>query len=154
MSKKNLSLYQRAGAAALALAAGTAGAVSDLPGGPAVLQMNLGAPATRIAGEQIWLHWFLLIVCTVIFIGVFGVMFYSIVKHRKSVGHKAQELKEPLWVEISWTLIPFLIVIGMALPATKVMVALKDTTNSDLTIKVSGYQWKWVMTICAAKARG
>ncbi len=143
MSKKNLSLYQRAGAAALALAAGTAGAVSDLPGGPAVLQMNLGAPATRIAGEQIWLHWFLLIVCTVIFIGVFGVMFYSIVKHRKSVGHKAQELKEPLWVEISWTLIPFLIVIGMALPATKVMVALKDTTNSDLTIKVTGYQWKW-----------
>ena len=143
MSKKNLSLYQRAGAAALALAAGTAGAVSDLPGGPAVLQMNLGAPATRIAGEQIWLHWFLLIVCTVIFIGVFGVMFYSIVKHRKSVGHKAQELKEPLWVEISWTLIRFLIVIGMALPATKVMVALKDTTNSDLTIKVTGYQWKW-----------
>ena len=143
MSKKNLSLYQRAGAAALALAAGTAGAVSDLPGGPAVLQMNLGAPATRIAGEQIWLHWFLLIVCTVIFIGVFGVMFYSIVKHRKSVGHKAQELKEPLWVEISWTLIPFFIVIGMALPATKVMVALKDTTNSDLTIKVTGYQWKW-----------
>ncbi len=143
MSKKNLSLYQRAGAAALALAAGAATAASDLPGGPAVLQMNLGTPATRIAGEQIWLHWFLLIVCTIIFVGVFGVMFYSIVKHRKSVGHKAQELKEPLWVEISWTLIPFLIVIGMALPATKVMVALKDTTNSDLTIKVTGYQWKW-----------
>ena len=72
MSKKNLSLYQRAGAAALALAAGAATAASDLPGGPAVLQMNLGTPATRIAGEQIWLHWFLLIVCTIIFVGVFA----------------------------------------------------------------------------------
>ena len=127
----------------LALASGTAAAVGDLPGGPAVLQMNLGVPATRIASEQIWLHWFLLVVCSVIFVGVFGVMFYSILKHRKSLGHKAQELKEPLWVEIGWTLVPFLIVIGMALPATKLMVALKDTTNSDLTIKVTGYQWKW-----------
>jgi cytochrome c oxidase subunit 2 len=143
MSKQNLSLYQRGAATLLAFWAGTAAAVGDLPGGPAVLQTNLGAPATRIAGEQIWLHWFLLIICTIIFVAVFGVMFYSIVKHRKSVGHKAQELKEPLWVEISWTLVPFLIVIGMALPATKVMVALKDTTNSDLTIKVTGYQWKW-----------
>jgi cytochrome c oxidase subunit 2 len=143
MSKDNLSRCQQAGVAALALAASAANAVSDLPGGPAVLQMNLGTPATRIAGEQIWLHWFLLIVCTVIFVGVFGVMFYSIIKHRKSVGHKPQELSEPLWVEIGWTLVPFLIIIGMALPATKVMVALKDTTNSDLTIKVTGYQWKW-----------
>jgi cytochrome c oxidase subunit 2 len=143
MTKKKISLYQMAAATGLTLAAGIASAAGDLPGGPAMLQMNLGAPATRIAGEQIWLHWFLLIVCTIIFVGVFGVMFYSIWKHRKSVGHKPQELNEPLWVEIGWTLVPFLIIIGMALPATKVMVAMKDTTNSDLTIKATGYQWKW-----------
>lgn len=117
--------------------------VRDLPGGPAVNQLNFHPPVTRIAEEQHWLHWFMLIICTVIFVLVFGVMFYSIVKHRKSVGHKAQELPEPIWVELGWTIVPLLIVIGMALPATKVLVAQKDTTNSDLTIKVTGMQWKW-----------
>ena len=85
----------------------------------------------------------MLILCTVIFLAVFGVMFYSIWKHRRSVGHKAQELPEPLWVELGWTIVPFLIVIGMALPATKVLVAQKDTTNADLTVKVTGMQWQW-----------
>jgi cytochrome c oxidase subunit 2 len=79
----------------------------------------------------------------VIFVAVFGVMFYSILKHRKSLGHKAQELPEPIWVELGWTIIPLLIVIGMALPATKVLVAQKDTSNADLTIKATGMQWKW-----------
>ena len=126
-----------------ALAATTAHAVNDLPGGPAVNQLNLHPPVTRIAVEQQWLHWFMLILCTVIFVAVFAVMFFSIWKHRKSVGHKAQTLSEPIWVEIGWTLVPFIIVIGMALPATKVLVAQKDTTNADLTIKATGYQWKW-----------
>jgi cytochrome c oxidase subunit 2 len=115
----------------------------DLPGGPAVNQLNLHPAVTQIAAEQQWLHWFMLILCTVIFVVVFGVMFYSILKHRRSVGHKAEELPEPLWVELGWTIVPFLIVIGMALPATKVLVAQKDTTNADLTIKVTGMQWKW-----------
>jgi cytochrome c oxidase subunit II len=118
-------------------------AVKDLPGGPAVNQLNLHPAVTKIAEEQQWLHWFMLILCTVIFVIVFGVMFYSILKHRKSVGHKAQELPEPLWVEIGWTVVPFIIVILMALPATKTVVAQKDTTNADLTIKATGYQWKW-----------
>jgi cytochrome c oxidase subunit II len=118
-------------------------AVGDLPGGPAVNQLNFHPPVTRIAEEQHWLHWFMLILCTVIFVIVFGVMFYSIFKHRKSVGHKSQELAEPIWVELGWTIVPLLIVIGMALPATKVLVAQKDTTNSDLTIKATGMQWKW-----------
>lgn len=118
-------------------------AVNDLPGGPAVNQLNFHPPVTKIAEEQHWLHWFMLIICTVIFVLVFGVMFYSILKHRKSVGHKSQELAEPIWVELGWTIVPLLIVIGMALPATKVLVAQKDTTNSDLTIKVTGMQWKW-----------
>ena len=117
--------------------------VNDLPGGPAVNQLNLHPAVTRIARDQAWLHWFMLIVCTVIFIAVFSVMFYSIWKHRKSVGHKAATFHESVTVEIVWTIIPFIIVILMALPATKVIVAMKDTTNADLTVKATGMQWKW-----------
>lgn len=118
-------------------------AVSDLPGGPAVNQLNMHPPVTKIAEEQAWLHWFMLILCTVIFVAVFAVMFYSIWKHRKSVGHKAANFHESVTVEIIWTIVPFVIVILMALPATKVVVAMKDTTNADLTIKATGMQWKW-----------
>ena len=128
-----------AGTAAFTLAH----AVNDLPGGPAVNQLNLHPPVTKIAEEQHWLHWFMLIVCTVIFVAVFSVMFYSIWKHRKSVGHKPATFHESVVVEIVWTIVPFIIVILMALPATKVVVAMKDTTNADLTIKVTGMQWKW-----------
>jgi cytochrome c oxidase subunit 2 len=118
-------------------------AVNDLPGGPAVRQLNLPAGATKIAEEQAWLHWFMLIICTVIFIAVFGVMFYSIFKHRKSLGHKPASFHESVNVEIAWTVVPFIIVILMALPATKAVVAQKDTSNADLTVKATGYQWKW-----------
>ncbi len=128
---------------ALCAVSPAAHAVSDLPGGPAVRQLNLHAAATRIAVEQAWLHWFMLITCIVIFILVFSVMFYSIWKHRKSKGHKAANFHESVTVEVIWTIVPFLIVIGMALPATKVLVASKDTSNADLTIKATGYQWKW-----------
>ena len=147
-SQLNRLVTLRNTASALTLGAGVwvmnaAHAVNDLPGGPAVNQLNFAPAATKIAEEQHWLHWFMMIICTVIFLLVFGVMFYSIVKHRKSVGHKAQVLSEPIWVELGWTIVPFVIVIGMALPATKVLVAQKDTTNSDLTIKATGMQWKW-----------
>ena len=118
-------------------------AVTDLPGGPAVNQLNLHPAVTKIAEEQAWLHWFMLILCTVIFIAVFTVMFYSIWKHRKSVGHKAANFHESVTVEVIWTIVPFIIVILMALPATKVVVAMKDTTSADLTIKATGMQWKW-----------
>jgi cytochrome c oxidase subunit 2 len=135
-------------ALAVAMWAGTAmfslaHAVNDLPGGPSVRQMNLAPPVTRIAEDQHWLHWFMMILCTVIFVAVFSVMFYSIWKHRKSVGHKAATFHESVTVEIIWTIVPFIIVILMALPATKVVVAMKDTTNADLTVKVTGMQWKW-----------
>jgi cytochrome c oxidase subunit 2 len=122
---------------------GAAHAVSDLPGGPAVNQLNLHPPVTRIAQEQHGLHWMMLIICTVIFVAVFSVMFYSIWKHRRSQGAKAAHFHESVTVEVVWTVIPFIIVILMALPATKVLVAQKDTTNADLTIKTTGYQWKW-----------
>ncbi|MGB7991005.1 MAG: cytochrome c oxidase subunit II [Candidatus Methylophosphatis roskildensis] len=126
-----------------ALTGGAAHAVGDLPGGPAVRQWNLHPAVTRIAEEQQWLHNFMMILCTLIFIAVFAVMFYSIWKHRKSVGHKAANFHESITVELVWTIVPFVIVILMALPATKVLVAQKDTTNADLTIKATGYQWKW-----------
>ena len=84
-----------------------------------------------------------MIICLAIFVGVFGVMFYSIFKHRKSQGAKSANFHESTTVEILWTVVPLLIVIGMALPATKVVVAMKDTSAADLTIKATGYQWKW-----------
>ncbi len=143
MIKKISSKLQSLMLSAGVFAAQAAWAVNDLPGGPAVRQLNLHPPVTKIAEEQHWLHWYIMIICIVIFLLVFGIMFYSVWKHRKSVGHKAQELAEPLWVEIGWTVVPFIIVIFMALPATKVLVAQKDTTNADLTIKATGYQWKW-----------
>ena len=134
----------RAAMAGTTLAATAAWAqVNDLPGGPGVNQLNLGVPATRIAADIAWLHWMMLIICLIIFVAVFGVMFYSILKHRKSLGHKPANFHESVAVEIAWTLVPFLIVIGMGAMATKTVVAQKDTSNADLTIKVTGYQWKW-----------
>ena len=140
------NIYKKLESASLALAAygaTAAWAVNDLPGGPAVNQLNLHPPVTKIAEQQVWLHWFMLIICTVIFVAVFGVMFYSIWKHRKSLGHKPATFHESVKVEIAWTIVPFIIVILMALPATKAVVASKDTSNAELTIKATGYQWKW-----------
>ena len=125
------------------LATQAALAVNSLPGGPAVNQLDLHPPVTKIAAEQQWLHYFLLVICTVIFVGVFGVMFYSIIKHRKSRGAKAANFHESTTVEIVWTVVPLIIVVLMALPATKVVVAMKDTSSADLTIKATGIQWKW-----------
>lgn len=118
-------------------------AITDMPGGPSVNQINLAPAATNIAEQIHWLHYMVMLVCAIIFIAVFGVMFYSIFKHRKSKGAKPANFHESITVEIVWTLVPFLIVIAMALPATKTVVEMKDTSNSDLTIKVTGYQWKW-----------
>ncbi|MBZ8140288.1 cytochrome c oxidase subunit II [Rubrivivax gelatinosus] len=130
-------------AAGLALISGWAQAVQDLPGGPAVRQLNLQPAATRIAAEQYSLHTIVLLICVVIFVGVFGVMFWSILKHRKSLGHKAANFHESVTVEIAWTVVPFLIIILMGALATRTVVAMKDTSNADLTIKATGYQWKW-----------
>ena len=129
--------------AAGATVGGAAHAVEDLAGGPMVRQLNMPVGVTKIAQEQHFLHTVMMVLCTVIFIAVFAVMFYSIWKHRRSVGHKAANFHESVVVEVIWTIVPFVIVILMALPATKVLVAQKDTTNADLTIKVTGYQWKW-----------
>jgi len=117
--------------------------IGDAPGGPAVRQLNFTPPVTEIARNIDYLHYVVMAVCAVIFLAVFGVMFYSIIKHRKSKGHKPANFHESITVEILWTIVPFFIVIGLALPATKTVVAMKDTSNADITIKTTGYQWKW-----------
>ncbi|MDP9108863.1 MAG: cytochrome c oxidase subunit II [Pseudomonadota bacterium] len=131
--------------AAAMLLGGVASAapVLDSPGGPAVRQLNLHPGASEIARQIYSLHTFMLIICLLIFVAVFGVMFYSILKHRKSLGHKPATFHESTAVEIAWTVVPFVIVIAMALPATRTVVAMKDTSNADLTIKATGMQWKW-----------
>jgi cytochrome c oxidase subunit 2 len=146
----NITLRNRLAAGASGWLAGLAllpvqalAKVNDLPGGPAVNQLDLHAPASRIASDIQWLHVAMMIIIAVIFVGVFGVMFYSILKHRKSVGHKAANFHESVSVEIAWTVVPFLIVIAMGAMATRTVVAQKDTSNADLTIKATGYQWKW-----------
>lgn len=144
MTKTTLSsLRGLLSAAALVTLPTLALAVNDLPGGPKVNQFDLHEPVTRMAAQQQWLHNVMLIICLVIFIGVFGVMFYSILKHRKSVGHKAANFHESVAVEIAWTVVPFVIVIAMGAMATSTVVAQKDTSGADLTIKATGYQWKW-----------
>jgi len=125
------------------LMSGSSLAVNYMTGGPAVHQLNFQSPVTAIAADIYELHVWMMVICGVIFVAVFGVMFYSILKHRKSVGHKAANFHESTTVEIAWTVVPFIIVILMALPATKTVVAMKDTSNADITIKATGMQWKW-----------
>jgi cytochrome c oxidase subunit 2 len=122
---------------------GSASAVSNMEGGPAVHQLNFQTPVTAIAADIYVLHNWMIGICLAIFLAVFGVMFYSILKHRKSLGHKSASFHESTSVEIAWTVVPFVIVVLMALPATKTVVAMKDTSNADITIKATGMQWKW-----------
>ncbi len=105
--------------------------------------LNLHQGVTPIAREAYSLHMLILWVCVAIGIVVFGAMFYSIVNHRKSKGAVAAQFHESTAVEFAWTIIPFLILIGMAIPATKALIAMEDTKNSDISIKVTAYQWKW-----------
>ncbi|HSJ79724.1 MAG TPA: cytochrome c oxidase subunit II [Thiobacillus sp.] len=104
---------------------------------------NLQIPASQVAQDVFDLHNLIMLVCLGIFIVVFGAMFYSLLKHRKSVGHKAAHFHENTTVEVIWTVIPFVILMGMAYPAAKVVIDMKDTANPDMTIKITGYQWKW-----------
>ena len=107
------------------------------------LEWNLRPAGSKLADDIHGLHEYVMILCTVIFIGVFSFMFWSVYAHRKSRGHKAAQFHENTTVEILWTVIPAIILVIIALPATRTVVAQKDTSNPDLTIKVTGYQWKW-----------
>jgi len=107
------------------------------------MRFNLQDQKTALGHAVYDLHNAIVLICLVIFIVVFGLMFYSIWKHRKSVGHQAAHFHENTTVEVLWTVIPFLILLGMAYPATKTLLAQRDTSSPDLTVKVTGYQWKW-----------
>lgn len=129
-------------------------AVDNLPGGPSVGQLDFDPAASVIAQEQHSLHYMMLWICGVIFVAVFGVMFYSIFAHRKSKGHQPAHFHESVAVEVAWTIVPFIIVVFMGAMATKTVVAMKDTSNADLTVKVTGYQWKWGYEYLDGAAQG
>lgn len=105
--------------------------------------VNMTKGVTDISQRVYDLHMTILIICCVIGVVVFGAMFYAIVKHRKSQGAVAAQFHESTKVEIIWTVIPFLILIGMAIPATKTLIEMEDNSNADITIKITGSQWKW-----------
>jgi cytochrome c oxidase subunit 2 len=105
--------------------------------------LNLMKGVTKVSNDLYDLHMLILWICVFIGLAVFGTMFYSIYHHRKSRGHKAEQFHENTTVEIVWTIIPTLILISMAIPATKAMIELNDVKESDMTIKVTGHQWKW-----------
>ncbi|MGR5118845.1 cytochrome c oxidase subunit II [Vibrio astriarenae] len=106
-------------------------------------RFNLTQGVTEISGQVYELHMLIFYICCAIAFVVFGIMFYSIIKHRKSKGAVAAHFHESTKVEIIWTIIPVLILIGMAIPATTTLLAMEDTSQSDITIKVTGSQWKW-----------
>lgn len=111
--------------------------------GHAEFALNLQTPATDLAQDIYDLHTVILWICFAIFVLVFVPMFVALARHRKSSGHPSATFHDNLKLEIVWTVIPILILIGMAWPATKLIVSMKDTGKPDLTIKVTGHQWKW-----------
>ena len=129
-------LLRRLGGLFLCIALTTAVAHADW-------QMGMQEPASDMAETQRELNAIMMWIIVVIGVGVFGAMLYSIVYHRKSRGHQAANFHESTAVEIVWTIVPMLIIIAMALPATSAILAYKDTGEPDITIKVTGYQWKW-----------
>jgi len=129
------SMRQRVGVAGMAWAASQTAL--------AEYGFNLQTPASQVAQDVFQLHNLIMLVCLGIFIVVFGAMFYSLYAHRKSKGHQAAHFHENTTVEVIWTVIPFVILMGMAYPAAKVVINMKDTANPDMTIKITGYQWKW-----------
>ena len=138
MNKGHVRQFRRAAAGVAPSAAAAVPAVAL-----AATQYNLQTPVTPIATQIFDLHTYIMWICLVIFIAVFSVMFYSIYAHRKSKGHEAHQFHENTMVEVVWTVIPFLILIFMAFPATRTILAMKDTSVPDMTVKVTGYQWKW-----------
>lgn len=107
------------------------------------MRYNMTSGVTDISGKVYHLHMTILYICCAIGIVVFGVMIYAMINHRKSKGAVASHFHESTKVEIAWTIAPFIILILMAIPATKTLIAMEDPSDSDLTIKVTGSQWKW-----------
>ena len=104
---------------------------------------NLPTGVTDIAQQVYDLHMLIFWVCVAIGVPLFAVMIWSMLVHRKSLGHKPATFHDHVGVEIAWTVIPFIILIAMAFPAAKTLIRMYDTSQEDLTIEVRGYQWKW-----------
>ena len=107
------------------------------------LALNMPRGVSPVSHEVYDLHMLILGICVVIALGVYGVMFYSIYAHRKSKGAVAAQFHESTALEILWTVIPVFILVAMAVPATRAMINIFDTHDAAMTVKVTGYQWKW-----------
>ncbi len=125
--------------------AAAAAAAGFLQASPALAawKLNMTTGVTELSRDIHQLHMLILWVCVVIAVLVFGAMIYSIVKFRKSTGAEPATFVHNTKAEIIWTIIPIIILVGMAIPAAETLVKIEDTRNSDITIKVTGYQWKW-----------
>lgn len=106
-------------------------------------QMNMYKGVTPLSRDMYDLHMIAIVICAIIGIVVFGVMIYSLVHHRKSKGYKPASFHDNTRLELVWTIIPFLILVGLAIPATRVLIRMDDTSEAEVTIKIVGYQWKW-----------
>jgi cytochrome c oxidase subunit 2 len=136
--RQRLFLATASAAAASLSAAGPAQAAGE---GTSSVNMSPGVPSV---GQSIFdLHMTILWICVAIGLGVFGVMFYSIIYHRKSRGVTPAQFHESTKVEIAWTVVPFLILIGMAVPATSTLLEIYDFEDAEMDILITGYQWKW-----------
>ncbi|HET7650900.1 MAG TPA: cytochrome c oxidase subunit II [Gammaproteobacteria bacterium] len=105
--------------------------------------LNMPRGVTPISHDVYWIHMFVLWVCVVIGVVVFGLMIWSIIFHRKAAGHQAAHFHDSTFFEVTWTIIPFVILIGLAIPAAKGLVRIYNTSDPDMTVKITGYQWKW-----------
>ncbi len=105
--------------------------------------LNMPVGVTPISREAYELHMLILIICVIIGIIVFGAMLISILKHRKSLGHEPAQFHHSTKAEIAWTVIPSIILVAFAVPATNALIKMEDTSEADMTLKVTGYQWKW-----------
>jgi cytochrome c oxidase subunit 2 len=117
--------------------------VAVAPAAYAEYGYNFPRPVTAIAEEILTLHNLIFIICVVIFLVVFSVMFYALFAHRKSRGYKAAKFHDNVILEVVWTIVPFVILIAMAIPSTVTLLRMDDTSKSELTVKITGYQWKW-----------
>ncbi len=120
--------------------------VLSLVSAPAAMadwELNMPQGVTEVSQSIYDLHMLIFWICVWIGVVVFGVMFYSIFKHRKSKGAKASQFHESLGLELLWTAVPTAILIAMAVPATSTLIEMYDTTDADIDIKITGHQWKW-----------
>ncbi|MCA0402461.1 MAG: cytochrome c oxidase subunit II [Proteobacteria bacterium] len=106
-------------------------------------QLNMYKGVTPLSQDMYYLHMIAMVICAIIGVVVFGVMIYSLIHHRKSKNYKPASFHDNFRLEIIWSLIPFLILLGLAVPATKVLMRMEDNSDSAVTIKIVGYQWKW-----------